>query len=361
MARNSKVLASANMPYFAKFVARRAAPELIPFASGNRAVERVLAVLMIVGGPVIGLGVTLAFLMLSFVFSFGDPADGPEFAVAVGSGIVVGVTGIVLGVLAYRFAGRPSGISVADDHVEIAYKTFKETLIVPRSAVRVVDIHDEQARPLSRHARFPIEGPLPEGAFADALDNYPAAPWDDLDPERRPVPWDLPRQPGTDLPRQPGVDGYVHDDPDEAGWASGERLRSIFSFKNRDAHLWSGQGSSLPFLRCGPGDIPNVAIVFNAPQRAPRPPWWYDLLPGATRLARFRGGREVRGFVMRMRSPAAAREAFSGWDVVRPVTADDVLDEGLLIAKPLAGVRAIVYTVLVVGPIVIGLVQRLLR
>ena len=350
------------MPYFAKFVPRRAAPDLMPFATGsNRAIERLLAVLMIVGGPVIGLGVTLAFLMLNFVFSFGDPAGGAEVAVAVGSGLFVAVSGVVLGVLAYRYAGRGSGIAVAEDHLEIAYKTFKETLVVPRSAVRVVDVHDEQARQLSRHARFPVEGPLPDGVFADALDNYPAAPWEDHDPKRRPVPWDLPRPSGTDTPRESGTDGYAHDDPDEAGWASSERLRSIFSFKKRDAHLWSGQGSSLPFLRCGPGDIPNVAIVFNTPQRAPRPPWWYDLLPGATRLARFRGGREVRGFVMRMQNPAAAREAFSRWNVVRTITADDVLAEGLLIAKPLAGVRAIVYTVLVVGPIVIGLVQRLLR
>lgn len=326
----------------------------MPFAaSGNRTAGKIVAVLMIVGGPLIGLGVTLAFLMLNFVLSFGDSASGTDVAIAVGSGVVVGLTITVLGVMAYRYEERPTGIGVAEDHLEIVYKTFKQKLVVPRSAVRVVDVHDVRSRPLSGFARFPVDGPLPEGAFADALDNYPAAPWDDLDPGRRPVPWDLPRQPGTD--------DYAHDDPDAPGWGSGGRLRSIFAFKRRDAHLWSGQGSSLPFLRHGPGDIPNVAIVFNAPQRTPRPPWWHDLLPGATRFALFRGGREVRGFLMRMRSPAAAQEAFSRWGVVRPITADDVLDEGLLIAKPLVGVRAIAYGVLIVGPMVVGLVMRALR
>jgi hypothetical protein len=343
-----------SVPYFARFVRTRP-PELMPFAaaSGSRTVEKILAVLMIVGGPIIGVAITGGFLILSFVLSFGDSASGADVAVAVGFGVVVGGTITVLGVMTYRYQGQRTGIGVAENHLEIVYKTFKQTLVVPRSAVRVVDIHEERARPLSGSARFPVDGPLPEGAFADALDNYPAAPWDDLDPGRRPVPWDLPRQPGTD--------GYAHDDPDAPGWGSGGRLRSIFGFKNRDAHLWSGQGSSLPFLRNGPGDIPNVAIVFNTPQRTPRPPWWHDFLPGAARFSEFRGGREVRGFLMRMRSPAAAQEAFSRWGVVRPVTADDVLDEGLLIAKPLAGVRAIAYTVLIVGPVVVGLVMRLLR
>jgi hypothetical protein len=357
---------SSSVPYFARFVpARRpgAPAELLPFvANGSRGLERVIAVLMIVCGPLVGLAVAVAFILFCFVTSFGDPPDGAEIAVAVGSGLLVAAGVTVVGVLAYRYGRRPSGIAVAEDHLEIVYKTFEEKLVVPRSAVRVVDIHGGSAYSLSGGARFPVDGPLPEGAFADALDNYPAAPWDDIDPGSRPVPWDFARTPGAGgYGHAPGADEYAHDDPAAPGWASGARLRRILAFKRGDAHLWSRQGSSLPFLRCGPGDIPNVAIVFNTPQRAPRPPWWYDLLPGAMRVAQFRGGREVRGFVMRMRSLAAAREAFSPWDVVRPVTAGDVLDEGILIAKPLAGKRAIVYTVLVVGPMVFGLIQRLLR
>jgi hypothetical protein len=349
------------MPYFAKFVPRRSTVlELMPFAEGGRTGDRLMAIMMILGGVLGGLVVTGGLLAAGFVFSFGSSPDRWEFAFAILSGLAVTVCGVVLGVLTYRYAGVRSGIAVGDDHLEISYQTFKKKLVVPRSAVRVVDIHDGPTRPLGGSARFPIAGELPEGVFADALDNHPAAPWDDLDPERRPVPWEFPRRPGRPGP-DVGTDGYAHDDPDVPGWASSGHAAVFRMFAGREAHLWSGQGSSLPFLRCGPGDVPNVAVLFNTPQLAPRPPWWFDLLPGNARLARFRGGREVRGFLLRMRHPSAAADAFEPWGVVRPITAQDVLDEGLLIAKPLTGVRAVVYAGLIIVPMVISLVMRLAR
>jgi len=347
-----RAVASTNLPYFARFVPTRAVP-LMPFVeSGSGTGDRFMAVLVIAGGVLGGIVVAGVLLASSFIFSFGSSPDGTQVAVAIISGIAVAGGGIVLGVLTYRYASRASGIAVADDHLEIVYKTFKRKLVVPRSAVRLVDIHDSSSPPRAGNARFPIEGALPDGVFADALDNYPAQPWDDLDPRRHPVPWDL--------PRRANPAGYSHDDPEVPGWASNGHA-GAGSFGHREAYLWSGQGSSLPFLRCGPGDAPNVAVVFNTPQRSPRPPWWYDLLPARTRLARFRGGRDVRGFLVRMRHPEAAAETFSRWGVVRRITAEDVLEEGLLVAKPLGAARGLVYTILVVGPLLLGLVTRLLR
>jgi hypothetical protein len=353
---------ASDVPYFAKFVPRRSTVlKHMPFANSSGTGDRVMAILMILGGILGGLVVAGGLLVAGFMLSFGSSPSRGDVVFATLLGLSVALCGVVLGVLTYRYAGVRSGIAVGEDHLEISYQAFKKKVVVPRSAVRAVDIDDAPTHLFTANARFPIAGDLPEGVFADALDNHPAAPWDDLDPERRPTPWEFPRRPRPNGGPDAGPDGYAHDDPESPGWASSGHAAVFRMFAGREAHLWSGQGSSLPFLRCGPGDVPNLAVLFNTPQFAPRPPWWFDLLPGNSRIARFRGGREVRGFLMKMRHPSAAAGAFEPWGVVRPITADDVLAEGLLIAKPLKGVRAVVYAGLILTPMVISLVSRLLR
>ena len=148
--------------------------------------------------------------------------------------------------------------------------------------------------------------------------------------------------------------GYRHDEPELAGWASaGSAPRWI-----REGYLWSGDGSSLPFLRVGPGDVPNVALLFEGRVPTPRPPWWYFLSPLSGRSPMFVGGRAVGGVLVRLRDPQAAASAFEEWGVVRRITAEDVLEKGLLVAKPLRGWRIVAYAVLFLGPVLVDLVLR---
>lgn len=331
------------------------------FDGGHRIGDRILAVLLGLGSIVAGLALTGLMLVASFVLSWLSPPDRAGTAFAFACGGAVALAGVALAVATYRHATRPTGVFVREDEVEIAYRTFKTPLRVARASVRAVAI-DDGDDPLGG-GRFRISGTVPDGAFADALDVHPSEPWNDPDPDRRgpfsstpPVPWEFP----TD--RRASRGGYAHDDPELPGWgSSGSHPAQIELDRGRDAFLWSAHGSSLPFLRLRPHDVPNVAILFEEPLRTPRAPWWYDLSPINTRWLSFRGGRSVRGFLVRLTNTVAVEEAFTPWGVVRRVSADDVLEAGLLVAKPLVGFRAIAYAGLVVGPIVLGLLFRLIR
>jgi hypothetical protein len=354
-------------PYFASSEGASARPSVLPQADvdraprlvrladeGARASQRVLAVLYGAGAVVCGVAATGLLLLASFVFSFGDPPDGSEVVVAVLLGGVIAVGGVVVAVLSFRQASGPTGLTIHEDRLEIAYHTFKRPLVVQRSSVRAVAIDDTAFLPFTNNERFSVEGGLPVAVFADALDNWPAAPWDDFGSE----------YPGADpsptvIVERP-AEGYAHDDPGRVGWADGKRAEVALDF-GRPAFLWSAHGSSLPFLRNGAGDVPNVAVLFHETLSTPRPPWWLDLSPAVSRCALFRGGRPVRGLMLRVRHSAEVRDVFGPWEVVRPITAEDVLDEGLRVPKPLAGWRALAYTTIFLATVAVDVVFRLMR
>jgi hypothetical protein len=274
-------------------------------------------------------------------------------------GGTVAICGLAVAVLAYRHAGRPAHVKIDGDRLEVAYETFKVPLVLARTSVRAVTTDDTPPLLFTNNKRFPIAGAIPPHAFADALDNLPAAPWEDFDPDRRgrvPSPAVIEHMGGAR--KQP--DGYTHDDPARDGWASAGSYRHSFG-SPREAYLWSADGSSLPFLRVGPGDVPNLAILFHEPVRTPSVPWWFELSPINTNRPLFRGGRLARGLLVRVRDAEAAASAFDRWGVVRRITADDVVEEGLLVAKPLTGMRAVAYGVVVVGSLLVDLLVRLLR
>ena len=319
----------------------------------TRTAERLWAVLLGFGGVVAGTAATGLLLAASFVLSFGSEPSRAElvFAFALGSAIVL--WGLTLAVLTYRHASIPLSLTVSSEQVEIRYRTFSEPLVVPRVAVRAVTMDDTPVLMFTNNRRFPIAGPLPEHVFADALDNLPRLPWEDLDPSRRAggspsagVIWEGNRPPVTSR--------YRHDEPDRDAWAA----KGSAPVVQRDAHLWSADGSSLPFLRLGAADAPNIAVLFDGLHPTPRPPWWFHLSPLNRRVPSFIGGRAVRGVLLRLRDPAAAAAAFAGWNVFRPITAGDVLEHGLLVAKPLRGWRIAAYAVMFLGPILIDLILR---
>jgi hypothetical protein len=304
-------------------------PAVLSFAGdGFRSADRVWAVLIGLGGIVAGAAAVVGFFILSFVLSFGSEPSRTERTVAFGFGAAIALGGLVLAVVVYRHAGVASALRVSAGHVEIGYRAFRAPLVVPREAVRVVSIDDAPVILFTKNERFPIHGRLPERVFADALDNMPRRPWEELDPDASLGPL-ASAVPGGAIPP----------------W--------------RPAHLWSGDGSSLPFLRLGPGDVPNVAILFEGRIATPRPPWWLPFTASSRRAPLFMGGRKVSGVLVRLRRAADAADAFAAWGVVRDVTADDVLAQGLLVAKPLRGWRVIAYAGLLAGPFVIQLVLRL--
>jgi hypothetical protein len=353
-------------PYFTSSPGAAARPSFLPKAAadeawrhvrladeGARASQRAWAVLYGVGALVCGLAATGLLLLASFVFSFGDPPDTSEVLVAVLLGGTIAVGGVVVAVLSFRQASRPTGLTIHKDRLEIAYHTFKAPLVVPRSSVRAINVDDTPTLLFTNNERFPVAGDLPAHVFADALDNWPAAPWDDFGSVGHH---------GTESSPQVKLEqeGKAHDDPGRAGWAAGGRTESALDF-GRPGFLWSGHGSSLPFLRNGAGDVPNVAILFHEAIRTPRPPWWLDLSPAMSRCALFRGGRAVRGLILRVRHAAEVPNAFGPWEVVRPITAEDVMGEGLRVPKPLAGWRALAYTVIFLATVAVDVVFRLMR
>jgi hypothetical protein len=334
---------------------------ILPLADGGaRIADRILAILLGFGAVLGGAALTGILLLARLVLSFGSEPEGGEVLVASLIGGAVAIGGVALAVLTYRHAGRPQQVSLDRGGLEIEYRTFKDRLVVPRELVRVVAIDDAPPLLFTDNRRFPIDGALPAHVFADALDNYPAPPWEDLDPERR-SPFPSPAAIDEGISRPAAAPGeYRHDDPVRDGWASAGRHSPAITAP-REAHLWSAAGSSLPFLRVGPGDVPNLAVLFSEPLRTPRAPWWFELSPIYSRRILFRGGRVVRGVLLRVRDPSAAASAFSGWGVLRGITAEDVVSEGLLVARPLAGLRALAYGAVVVGSMVIDLVLRAMR
>lgn len=363
MRRSEHAWRGSEVPYFGAAVAHRDTPKIfLPFADREAVwAERVMAVLLGIGSILAGFAVVGALFVMSFVFGFMSSPDRTEIAAAIALGAAIAVVGLAFAVAAWRAAGVPMGLTVDHAGLEIAYRSFSRPMIVPRSAVRVVAIEDGRTR-LRDRERFPVSGDLPDDVFVDALDNPSAGPLDDLDTARRsrldPWPgviWEKPNAPSHGP-------SYSHDDPGAPGWASGGARGPLLRSQPEGASLFNRSGSSLPFLRGDVLDVPNVALIFDEPLRMPKSAWWFDLLPSPSRVAAFYPrGRTTRGVLMHVRDPNPARAALVPWGVVREITADDVTEQGLLLAKPLTGRRAAVYSLLVAGPIVLSLIIRWLR
>lgn len=363
MRQSERAWHGSEVPYFGRYAAPRPevparAETFFPFADhGARTAQRIMAVLIAVGSVLGGAALAGLMLVVSFVLSFGSPADGTDVLVAALLGGALAVGGVVSGILAYRQALRQSGMAVHDDGLAIRYPSFRRPMMVPRAAVRAVAFDD--AGRLARE-RFPVAGDLPDDVFVDALDHPSAGPLEDLETARRgrtdPSPgviWERP-----DLGARGS--GYAHDNPDHAGWASAGAMPPM-AVPQRSAFLFGRHGSSLPFLRSGALDMPNVAVLFHDRIRTPRPSLWFDLSPIMSRLALFRGGRPTRGVLLHVTDPGAVAAAMAPWGIVREITAEDVTQEGLLLAKPLVGWRAAAYAAIVVGPVLLNLLLRALR
>lgn len=310
-----------------------------------------------VGAVVSGIAVFAVLWFAALILEFGSMPDGTDTAFALAFGAPLAIGGLIIAVIAFRHAGDPTGMTVTEDALTIAYQSFGRPLVVPRAAVRAVAI-DEGSDPLHDRERFPVRGALPDDVFVDALDVPDAGLLGDLDTARRsridPTPGVIWERPET---RAYG-DAYGHDDPERAGWASGgSSRRPLF----RRGFLFNRHGHSVPYLRSDVVDMPNIAVVFRRPIRLPRPAWWSGIAPRFARSASYRGGREARGLLLRLADPAAVRAALEPWQVVREITAEDVTEQGLLLAKPLIGWRVAVFALLLLGPMVLGLILRALR
>lgn len=346
----------------------------LPFAVGSLPLagegalkaDRVMAILLGFAALLAGPLAFVALIFLGYIASFGSTVDPLVPAIV---GACVTAIGLTLAVLTYKAAARPAEIIVGGNALQISFPTFSRPLVVPREMVRAVAIDDKPMRPFQNNKRFEIAGPLPGHIYADQLDNKGRPPWEDFDPERHkprttvPAVWDALGAGSTKPAPEPNPPpraerGYTHDDPTSDGWASAG-AEALPGLPKGPDYLWSAHGSSLPFAGVAPGDVPNLAILFHEPQQTSKPPWWYDLSPLTGRCAwRFRGGRPVRGILLKVRSSVAADAAFTPWGVLRQITAQDVLDEGLIVAKPLKGLRALAYAVIFIVPLVIDFILR---
>lgn len=324
--------------------------DFIPLHEGTGpGMQRVLAVLMIVGGIIGGAAVAgLLWLFLGIFSLWGSPPTAADLTIIAVIGFAIAATGTACGILILRLWGRSRGLWVMEGSASIAYPGFGAPLVIPRESVRVVAIDAQPFRPFRDNKRFRIHGRLPEGTFTDALEGFPRPPWEP--PSEGPkTPWFLPGRPpeGAVSKRYPTPDnpqGYV------------------VATVERESWLFSAHGSSLPVLRLGPEDVPNVAVIFDHPLPTTKPTFGYSAgqIMGKTSIL-FRGGRPVRGVMLRVRDPERAAAAFARWGVLRNVTADDVVEEGLRVARPLRGWRVAAYAILVFAPLVIDLVFKRLR
>jgi hypothetical protein len=359
MRRSEEVWRGSEVPFFGSYVARRDPGMFLAFADrGSRSARRIAAILLAAGSVIAGVATTGFFFFAALILEFGTPPDGTDVGIAIALGAAVAVGGVAIAVAEYRRAGRPVGLTVHDDRLTIVYPSFARPLVVPRSAVRAIAI-EAGSQSMRDRERFAVAGDVPDDAFVDALDVPSAGPLGDLDTARR---WRIDPTPGViwERPDTPAHGhGYAHDDPDRAGWASGGS--TVPPARSRTAFLFNKHGHSLPFLRSDVLDVPNVAVVFEDPIRIPRPSFWFEIAPRSPRSVYYRGGRRARGVLLHVADPVTAERTLGRWGVVRQITAEDVTDEGLLLAKPLVGWRATAYAALVVGPIVLNLIIRWLR
>ncbi|MFN2641244.1 MAG: hypothetical protein ABR548_05020 [Actinomycetota bacterium] len=277
--------------------------------------RRIMAVLMIIGSVIAGFATWFAVMFFSAILNMWGSAK-PDTAVALAMGLIVGCGGVAWGVLTYLPWTKTAGAGVADGVLQLSYVGFRKPLLVDRSLIRVVAVDDGLQNSSHKHKRFPVTGELPPYAFVDALDTFPSPPM----------------QPPGDHPAFP--------------------IPSSFS-EHEEQYLFSPYGVSLPVLRMNPEDVPNVAIIFTQSVKTPGMP--LGLLPSFV----YRGGRRVKGVMLRSLDARRLAELLGPWNVVRDVTAADVLAEDLRVGRPLRGWRMWVYAAILFMPLVFRLVSRL--
>ncbi|MGH2829136.1 MAG: hypothetical protein ACRDJM_01500 [Actinomycetota bacterium] len=340
--------------------------------SGPRGLNdpRVAAVMMGLGAIAAGLLVFAFFWVVELALSiwgskmtawpviFGATVAGGGVALAIAYGVIE--------------SRRPEPhVKLGDGTLSIALPEFRRRLIVPRALLRVASIDDTPVRMFHNNQRFPIMGELPEAIFADALDRGPH-PWDPGEPipriprdpaiaphEPAPASASVPPDRGAEVmpwevsPRPPPAEPSE----EEPGWANaGARVPE----RGVKGYLFNAHGSALPVFTYNPTDIPNLALLFNAPVRirsgiAARLPW----LSRNSRMP-FRGtmASHARGLLVKATNTQEARSAFERWGVLREITADDVLDSALRPPKPIKGLRAVAYAAAMLGPLILKIILR---
>jgi hypothetical protein len=294
--------------------------EEIPLAAGSaRPMHRIRAVLFVLAGIALGFGIPFLLYVFLGIGFWGSTKSDPRFFI--GLGIFIAACGIAGGIVMWLpWRTRPA-LLFDEDAVCVRYPGFARPLVVPRALIRLVSIDDRPVHYFHRNDRFPVEGDVPESSFVDALDVHPSNPWEPHAPESR--------RPGFPIPS-------ALEKPD-------------------GTYLFSADRSALPVLRVNPEDVPNVAVLFHESIPTPRAPVGMLLFGECSGLL---GGRRIHGMLLRVRDAARAGEAFGRWGIVRPVTAEDVIEEHLLLPKPLKGIRAVVYGALLIVPVVLRIVLR---
>lgn len=295
------------------------APEVRLASGSGRSMQLVMSVMIVIVGILAGLAVPF-LLQLFLIIGFWGYGDSDR-TFLIGLGVFIASCGIFMGIVSWLPWRRRPALRFDDDSVSIRYPGFARPLEVPRALVRVVAIDDRPVVLFQRNDRFPVLGEVPEAAFVDALDRHPSNPWDPPAPDSR--------RPGFPIP-------------------------SPLS-RPKTQHLFSADGSALPLFRVNAEDIPNLAIILDESVRTPRAPLGIFVGCRAPVIA---GGRRIRGMLLRVAEPARAAEAFGRWSVVRDVTAQDVLEERLLLPKPLKGLRAAIYSAVLLLPLVLRILVR---
>lgn len=315
--------------------------------------SRIMAVIVAVGGIVLGLMAwgALAFIEMMFSIWGSERSNAPIYF---GGGIAV-LSFAYAAYLWTRVENLSAGITVNADRMIVSLPEWRHPLMVPRSQVRLIAIDDRPLIPFTKNERFPIDGELPGEVFADALDRSGSNPWE---PKPSPVPSDpvpAPPMPSLHAAPPPPPDGYQPAESD-AGWASvGSRRPAPQA--GRFGHLYSGDGSALPLFVYNETDLPNLALVFTGDLPLPHRSMGFSIM-GSRRSIRSSKARRARGMMLRARNGAQARGVFDAWGIVRNPHADDVLGAGLRPPKPLMGWRLAAYAAMLLAPFIIRLITK---
>lgn len=331
---------------------------------------RFRAVMTALGGIAAGLALWVLLLFMNlFALFMGTPMSLRTMIIL---SVIPMVGGIVLAIATYNPDDARPRIEVGTEAASLYLSGFRKPLIVPRLNVRLVDIEYTKGVPFRKNYLFPITDPLPEAVFEDAVGRPVLNPWDPGEPKhpvpRDPVPlgqhavpeWldQMAKDGGNDpLARQARIDAPPRPEPAETepGWAN-VGGRNAPPEPRRRGHLFTADGSALPFARTSPLDFPNVAMIFNTPVRLPKRTVYVFgcSLPFTT-------ARSVAGVMVTAKRPEEAAGAFARWNVVRHVTADDVLEKGLRPPKPLKGMRGLLYAASALGFVLVRALAELLE
>ncbi len=368
---------------------------------------KVQAIVFAIGAILAGLVAWLIGAGIELMFSIwgSKPTGLPALF-----GLIIAVPGVVVAIVAYHPEDARPHVQVGEGVASLALPGFRKPLIVSRENVRVVAIDPAPLQLFHNNKRFPISDPLPSEVFADALDRPYRDPWDpgnapgsydasappvtppmrahqplparwqppiaDIVPgggqgseppawlkaeaaalagDSPPVPPGSPAASPAASPAENRAEPHRDHPDDQPGWAAAGSRPAPPAAGIR-GYLYSGDGSALPVSAANPADLPNVAIIFNHPVILPKRA--LRLSPWCSAIRTTRATR-VAGLMVAARNPDDAAVEFGRWGVVRPVTADDVLDGQLRPPKPLTGWRAAIFALILLAPVVIKLLSKL--